>query len=92
MKRLNRWRGARSRQAGSLWDFVAAPMGHLRRSRAKVAAALETEGASQRPDVDPVVVSIEAKLRRAGKGKRFVIENGAWLLTSCARSSRAHRN
>jgi site-specific DNA recombinase len=26
---------------------------------------------------DPVVVSIEAKLRRAGKGKRLVIENGA---------------
>jgi pimeloyl-ACP methyl ester carboxylesterase len=25
-------------------------------------------GASQRPDLDPIVVSIEAKLRRAGKG------------------------
>ena len=28
-------------------------------------------------DLDPVVVLIEAKLRRAGKGKRLVIENGA---------------
>jgi site-specific DNA recombinase len=39
-------------------------------------SALEAEGASQRPDLNPVVVSIEAKLRRAGKGKRLVIENG----------------
>jgi hypothetical protein len=31
----------------------------------------------QRPDLDPVVLSIEAKVRRAGKGKRLVIENGA---------------
>jgi hypothetical protein len=28
------------------------------------AAALEAGGASQRPDLDPIVVSIEAKLRR----------------------------
>jgi site-specific DNA recombinase len=32
---------------------------------------------SQRPDLDSIVLSIEAKLRRAGKGKRLVIENGA---------------
>src|ERR1700731_4015355 len=38
--------------------------------------ALEA-GESQRPDLDPVVMSLEAKLRRAGKGKRLVIENGA---------------
>jgi site-specific DNA recombinase len=56
---------------------VAADRIEIRLSRAKVAAALEAEGASQRPDLDPVVVSIEAKLRRAGKGKRLVIENGA---------------
>ena len=31
----------------------------------------------QPPDLDPVVLSIEAKVRRAGKGKRLVIENGA---------------
>jgi site-specific DNA recombinase len=31
----------------------------------------------QRPDLDPVVLSIEAKVRRAGKGKRLVIRNGA---------------
>ena len=42
-----------------------------------VAAALEAGGRSHRPDLDPVVLSIEAKLRRAGKGKRLVIENGA---------------
>src|ERR1700730_18670747 len=46
-------------------------------NRAKIAAALEAGGGSQRPDLDPVVVSIEAKLRRAGKGKRLVIANGA---------------
>jgi site-specific DNA recombinase len=55
---------------------VAADRIEIRLSRAKVAAALEA-GESQRPDLDPVVVSIEAKLRRGGKGKRLVIENGA---------------
>jgi DNA invertase Pin-like site-specific DNA recombinase len=55
---------------------VAADRIEIRLSRAKVAAALEA-GESQRPDLDPVVLSIEAKLRRAGKGKRLVIENGA---------------
>ncbi|PNE09506.1 MAG: hypothetical protein CR217_19790 [Beijerinckiaceae bacterium] len=29
----------------------------------------------QQPDLDPVILSIEAKLRRAGKGKRLVIQN-----------------
>ena len=46
-------------------------------NRAKIAAALEAGGGSQRPDIDPLVLSIEAKLRRAGKGKRLVIANGA---------------
>jgi site-specific DNA recombinase len=46
-------------------------------NRAKIAAALEAEGGSQRPDIDPITLSIEAKLRRAGKGKRLVIANGA---------------
>jgi site-specific DNA recombinase len=55
---------------------VAADRIEIRLSRAKMAAALEA-GASQRPDLDPVVLSIEAKLRRGGKGKRLVIENGA---------------
>jgi hypothetical protein len=41
------------------------------------AAALEAGGTSRPSDLDPIVVSIEAKLRRAGKGKRLVIENGA---------------
>jgi hypothetical protein len=31
----------------------------------------------QRPGLDPVVLSIDAKVRRAGKGKRLVIGNGA---------------
>jgi hypothetical protein len=56
---------------------VAADRIEIRLSRTKVAAALEAEGASQRPDLDPLVLSIEAKLRRAGKGKRLVIPNGA---------------
>jgi site-specific DNA recombinase len=46
-------------------------------NRAKIAAALQVGERGQRPDLDPVVLSIEAKLRRAGKGKRLVIENGA---------------
>ena len=46
-------------------------------NRAKIAAALEVGGGSQRPDIDPITLSIEAKLRRAGKGKRLVIANGA---------------
>jgi len=49
----------------------------IRLSRAKIAVALEAGGRSQRPDFDPVVVSLQAKLRRAGKGKRLVIANGA---------------
>jgi site-specific DNA recombinase len=46
-------------------------------NRAKIAAALEAGEGSQKPDIDPITLSIEAKLRRAGKGKRLVIENGA---------------
>jgi len=46
-------------------------------NRAKIAATLEAGGGSQRPDIDPITLSIETKLRRAGKGKRLVIVNGA---------------
>jgi site-specific DNA recombinase len=46
-------------------------------NRAKIAAALEAGEGSQRPDIDPITLSIEAKLRRVGKGKRLVIANGA---------------
>ncbi len=46
-------------------------------NRAKITAALEAGGGSQRPDIDLITLSIEAKLRRAGKGKRLVIANGA---------------
>ena len=56
---------------------VAADRIEIRLSRVNVAAALEAGGRSHRPDLDPVVLSIEAKLRRAGKGKRLVIVNGA---------------
>jgi hypothetical protein len=46
-------------------------------SGAKIAAALQVGERGQRPDLDPAVLSIEAKVRRAGKGKRLVIGNGA---------------
>jgi site-specific DNA recombinase len=55
---------------------VAADRIEIRLSRAKVAAALQAGGLRQQPDLDPVILSIEAKLRRAGKGKRLVIQNG----------------
>jgi site-specific DNA recombinase len=48
----------------------------IRMSRAKIAAALEASVRDE-PNLDPVVLSIEAKLRRAGKGKRLIIANGA---------------
>ena len=56
---------------------VAADRIEIQLSRAKIAAALQVGERGQRPDLDPVVLSIEAKVRRAGKGKRLVIENGA---------------
>ena len=72
---------------------VAADRIEIRLSRAKVAAALEAEGVSQRPDLDPVVLSTEAKLRRAGKGKRLVIENGAEAEAASPKSpSKSSRN
>src|SRR5262249_29255371 len=48
----------------------------IRVSRAKIAAALQVR-VQRKQDLDPVVLSVEAKLRRAGKGKRLVIANGA---------------
>jgi hypothetical protein len=57
------------------WDLILC--GEIRLSRAKIGAALEAGGASQWADLDPVVLSIEAKLRRTGKGKRLLIENGS---------------
>ena len=56
---------------------IAANRIDIRLSRAKIAAALQVGERGQRPDLDPVVLSIEAKVRRAGKGKRLVIGNGA---------------
>ena len=49
---------------------VAADRIEIRLSRVNVAAALQVGERGQRPDLDPVVLSIEAKVRRAGKGKR----------------------
>jgi hypothetical protein len=48
----------------------------IRLNRAEIAAALQVR-AQVEPDLDPVILSIEAKLRRAGKGKRLIIANGA---------------
>jgi site-specific DNA recombinase len=45
-------------------------------NRAKIAAVLQAR-VQGNPRLDPVVLSIEAKLRHAGKGKRLVIANGA---------------
>ena len=56
---------------------VAADRIEIQLSRAKIAAALQVGKRGQRPDLDPVVLSIEAKVWRAGKGKRLVIGNGA---------------
>jgi site-specific DNA recombinase len=55
---------------------VAADRIEIRLNRAKIAAALQA-GVRSEPDLDLVILSIEAKLRRAGKGKRLVIVNGA---------------
>jgi site-specific DNA recombinase len=56
---------------------VVADRIEIQLSRAKIASALQVGERSQRPDLDPVVLSIEAKVRRAGQGKRLVIGNGA---------------
>jgi site-specific DNA recombinase len=50
----------------------------IRLNRAKIATALQA-GVQSEPDLDPIVLSILAKLRRAGKEKRLVIENGATI-------------
>jgi site-specific DNA recombinase len=49
----------------------------LRLDRGKVAVALTAEGNNQRADTDPILLLIEARLRRAGKGKRLAIRHGA---------------
>jgi site-specific DNA recombinase len=58
--------------------IIAADRIEIRLNRAKIAMALEA-GVQSEPDLDPIVLSIQAKLRRAGKGKRLVIENGATI-------------
>jgi hypothetical protein len=47
---------------------------HLNRD--DLAAALIGDGGSARADADPILLLIEAKLKRAGKGKRLIIEGG----------------
>ena len=56
---------------------IAADRIDIRLSRTKIAAAMKVRLQNLPLDFDPIVLSIEAKLRRAGKGKRLVIENGA---------------
>jgi hypothetical protein len=56
--------------------IIAADRIDIHLNRAKIAAALQVRVQGD-PNLDPVVLSIEAKLRRAGKGKRLIIANGA---------------
>jgi site-specific DNA recombinase len=56
--------------------IIAADRIDIHLNRAKIAAALQVKVQSE-PNLNPVVLSIEAKLRRAGKGKRLIIGNGA---------------
>jgi hypothetical protein len=60
--------------------LIAAPgacvSGQRRRLRNRTALAA---GVQSEPDLDPIVLSIEAKLQRAGKGKSLIIENGATI-------------
>ncbi len=65
-----------------VWDIVeqitvAADRIEIRLSRAKITEALGLGGESPSSDFNSFVLSNEAKLRRAGKGKRLVIANGA---------------
>jgi hypothetical protein len=55
--------------------IIAADRVDIHMNQVKLAAALQVRAQNER-DLDPVVLSIEAKLRRAGKGKRLTIENG----------------
>jgi hypothetical protein len=56
--------------------IIAADRVDIHMNRVKIAAARQVRVQNGR-DRDPVVLSIAAKLRRAGKGKRLIIENGA---------------
>ena len=56
--------------------ILAADRIDIHLNRAKIAAALQVKVQGE-PDLDPVVLSIEAKLQRAGKGKRLIVANGA---------------
>jgi site-specific DNA recombinase len=56
--------------------IIAADRIDIRLNRAKIAAALQAR-VQGNPAFDSVVLSVEAKLQRAGKGKRLVIANGA---------------
>ena len=48
----------------------------LHLNRGDLAAALIGDGGSARADADPILLLIEARLKRAGKGKRLIIEGG----------------
>ena len=46
-------------------------------NRGKIASVMGAAEKIHRDDSEPLLLMTEAKLRRAGKGKRLVIENGA---------------
>ena len=48
----------------------------LHLNRGNLAVALIGDGGSARADADPILLLIEARLKRAGKGKRLIIEGG----------------
>jgi site-specific DNA recombinase len=56
--------------------IMAADRIDIHLNRAKITSALQ-ESVQGGSDLDPVVLSIEAKLRRAGRGKRLIVANGA---------------
>jgi site-specific DNA recombinase len=55
--------------------IIAADRIDIRMNRMKIAAALQARVRGE-PDLDPLILSSEAKLRRAGKGKRLIIASG----------------
>jgi site-specific DNA recombinase len=66
--------------------IIAADRIDVHLNRVRIAAALETRVQGE-PNLDPVTLSIEAKLRRAGKGRRLIIANGAGVEVNQASSN-----
>jgi hypothetical protein len=66
--------------------IIAADRIEVRMSRAKIAMALEVR-VQDAPDLDPVVLSLEAKLRRAGKGKASLLRTAPMRKSAKASSN-----